>query len=41
MKNILTKIESLIENLGNNRVGRTQINAQGEDKVTALEQWSS
>jgi len=33
--------QSLIENLGNNRVGRTQINAQGEDKVTALEQWSS
>jgi putative transposase len=28
--------QSLIENLGNNRVGRTQINAQGEDKVTAL-----
>ena len=28
--------QSLIENLGNSRVGRTQINAQGEDKVAAL-----
>jgi len=28
--------QSLIENLGNNRVGRTRINAQGEDKVAAL-----
>ena len=26
----------LIENLGNSRVGRTQINAQGKDKVAAL-----
>lgn len=28
--------QSLIENLGNNRVGRTRINAQGEDKVTTF-----
>jgi len=27
--------QSLIENLGNNRVGHTRINAQGDDKVTA------